>query len=319
MAQDDKDDDLVMVGDGVSEEDQPKVVTVEVDDEDGQEQLEADEGREEDQRAGHAEPEEDEKAEARKAERKTRRQRQKDARERDQRELHFLQGRNETLERQVMDLTRRQDATEVASVDHRLAQLDSAIRSADDVYAKAISAGEGEDAAEAQRIRDNLRDQAQGLRQWKEGQGPPGQEVTGPDPALVERVREWHGRNDWFDFGRRDEDSAIAGAIDDMLIRDGYDPTSGEYYDELDKRIANRLPHRAAGGGGNGADDTQDTTHSRGPKFRVGGQERPLRSNEVHISRDRREAMEEAGVWDDPKLRKKYLAQYAEWDRQHAE
>jgi hypothetical protein len=316
MAQDDKDDDLVMVGDGVTEEDQPKVVTVEVDDEDGQEQLEAAaEDAQEDERVGAAEGEDDQKAADRRAERKTRRQRQKDARDRDQRELTFLRSRNEQVERQLGDLSRRQDATEQAGVDHRLAQLDGAIRSADDVYAKAITAGEGEDAAEAQRIRDNLRDQAGQLRQWKESQGTEqAGEVVGPDPALVERVREWHGRNDWFDFGRRDEDSAIAGAIDDMLIRDGYDPTSGDYYDELDKRIANRLPHRALAG--NGADE--DTTRSRGPKFRVGGQERPLRSNEVHISRDRREAMEEAGVWEDPKLRKKYLAQYAEWDRQNA-
>lgn len=322
MDPNDKDEDLVMVGDGVEEGDQPGVVMV-TDDEGEAEELEA----QDDQRVGAGEPEEDDdKTEARKKEGKTRRQRQKAARDRDQRELRFLRTRNETVERQLGEMGRRLDGMESAGIDTRIAQLDNAIRSADDVYAKAIDANEGKDAAEANRIRENLKEQRDYLQQAKE-QGAVAPEQVQPDPVLIERVKDWHGRNDWYDFGRRDEDSAIAGAIDDMLIRDGYDPTSVEYYEELDKRIARRLPHLAQGKGrGNGADDYDDhlggeepaEPKSRGPKFRVGGRERPLKSNEVHISRERREAMEEAGVWEDPTLRKKYLAKYAEWDREHA-
>lgn len=329
MAIEEKDDDLVMVGDGVEEGDQGHTVMVpdddeqQAEDEGSEEELEAG-AQSDDERVGAGEPEDDDKIEARRQERKTRRQRQKDARDRDQRELKFLRSRNEQVERQISEISKRQDATEQATVDQRISQLDNAIRSADDVYAKAIDAGEGKDASEAMQIRDNLKDQKNYLQQYKE-QGAV--QPEGPDPALVERVREWHGRNDWFDFGRRDEDSAIAGAIDDMLMRDGYDPTSVEYYEELDKRISRRLPHLSQKGAGNGADDQDDDADtgdrggsqpSKGPKFRVGGRERPLKTNEVHISRERREAMEEAGVWEDPKLRKRYLAQYAEWDRQNA-
>jgi len=119
----------------------------------------------------------------------------------------------------------------------------------------------------------------------------------------------------------------IVGAIDDMMVRDGWDPRTPEYYDELDNRVARRLPHLAQKGkGGNGADDDLDddpgdgggARKPGGPRFRVGGRERPLKSNEVHISRERREAMEEAGVWEDPVLRKNYLKRYAEWDKEHA-
>jgi hypothetical protein len=194
------------------------------------------------------------------------------------------------------------------------------------VYAKAITAGEGDDAAEAQRIRDGLKEQRDGLKAYKE-QGAVQPVEEGPDPELVENVRIWHERNKYFDFGRRDEDSAIVGAIDDMMVRDGWDPRTPEYYDELDNRVARRLPHlKQKARGGNGADDDDlDDGDQRGgqrkpggPKFRVGGRERPLKSNEVHISRERREAMEEAGVWEDPVLRKNYLKRYAEWDREHA-
>lgn len=327
MAQDDKDDDLIMVGDGVEEGDQPGVVMVPDEDKDDEE-LELEVSPDDEQRLGAGEPEEDDKTEARRKERKTRRQRQKDARDRDQRELRFLRTRNEQVERQLGEVNRRVDGIETAGIDQRISQIDNAIRSADDVYAKAVSAGEGDDASEAQRIRDNLKDQKTYLQQAKD-QGAAMAEQAAPDPALVEQVRSWSERNTWFDFGRRDEDSAIAGAIDDMLIRDGYDPRTPEYYDELDVRVARRLPHLAQKkGGGNGADDLDDDDPGAddrggqrkpgGPKFRVGGRERPLKTNEVHISRDRREAMEEAGVWEDPTLRKRYLAKYAEWDREHA-
>lgn len=338
MAEKDKDDDLVMVGDGV-EEDDP--VTLRIDDDDAEkdrgddESLAADDDGDEDddRRLGAGEAEDDEKRESRRQERKTRRQRQKEAKERDQRELRFLRQRNEQVEKQLGDLSKRVQATETASIDGRIAQLDRAIESAEDVYAKAIDAGEGKDAAEAQRIRDSLRDQRNYLNQYKQ-QGVQQDDTPEVDPRLVENVRDWHSRNEWFDFARRDEDSAVAGAIDDMMVRDGFDPTTPEYYDELDRRIKRRLPHLAkgkGGGRGNGHDVDDDDagdagSHQRGgerkpggPRFRVGGQERPLKSNEVHISRERREAMEEAGVWEDPVLRKKYLKRYAEWDRENTQ
>jgi hypothetical protein len=37
--------------------------------------------------------------------------------------------------------------------------------------------------------------------------------------------------------------------------------------------------------------------------------------NEVYINPERKQALIEAGVWDDPILRKKYAARYAEYDR----
>jgi hypothetical protein len=328
MSTEEKDDDLVMVGDGVEEGEQQE--TPPTDDDENLDALDDGDGEgSDDTRMGGGEAVDDERTEARRTERKTRRQRQKEARDRDQRELGFLRSRNEQLEKNYSDLNRRVTASETSQIDGRINQLDNAIKSADDVYAKAISAGEGDDAAEAMRIRDSLKEQRDGLRAYKDQGGSAPPEQQGPDPALVEQVRGWHERNNWFDFGRRDEDSAIAGAIDDMLIRDGYDPRTPEYYDELDARIGRRLPHLAKKGGrGNGAGDDQggddagdqrgSQRTARGPKFRVGGRERPLKSNEVHISRERREAMEQAGVWDDPVLRKNYLKRYADWDREHA-
>jgi hypothetical protein len=37
------------------------------------------------------------------------------------------------------------------------------------------------------------------------------------------------------------------------------------------------------------------------------------------VSRERRDALIQAGVWDDPKLRLKYVKQYQKWDRENAD
>lgn len=326
---DDQDEEaLVMVGDGVEEGDQ-KAAPVDDKKKGGEDDDDDLEAGAEDKRAGHGEPEDDDKKERRRVENKSRRQRQKEARERDQTELKFLRTRNEDLEKRQVNLEKRQTSSEMAQVDQRIVQLDGAIKKADSVYAKAISAGEGDDAAEAMSIRDNLKEQRDGFKTYKDQLSAEPEEQA-VDPLTVENVRTWHDKNKWFDFGRRDEDSMIAGIIDDNMVRDGWDPRTLEYFVEFDKRIASRLPHLAAKGGkGNGEDhdDPDDRGERRGeggreqgggPRFRVGGRERSLKSNEVHISRDRREAMEEAGVWEDPVLRKNYLKRYAEWDKEHA-
>ncbi len=143
-------------------------------------------------------------------------------------------------------------------------------------------------------------------------------------------------------------DSKIAGAIDDSLMTEGFDPTEQDYFDEFNKRIAKHLPHRAlkklkANGKDRDAEDDDDLDEdeeqedegvsrrsakpkakangkeskqapSGGPKFRTGNG-RDLKPNEVFVSRERVEAMKELGVWDDVKLRNKYLARYRNYDK----
>ena len=45
-----------------------------------------------------------------------------------------------------------------------------------------------------------------------------------------------------------------------------------------------------------------------------GGRERALKSGEMYVSAERKEALIQAGVWDDTKLRNKYLKRYADYD-----
>jgi hypothetical protein len=116
---------------------------------------------------------------------------------------------------------------------------------------------------------------------------------------------------EWYDPQGRNEESAIVLAIDQGLVRDGYDPASEDYWDELKNRAARRLPERF----GKSAQKT-DREARGGPAVGSGREHAPQSTRkEIHISPERKQALIEAGVWDDPVLRMKYAKRYAEYDR----
>lgn len=258
----------------------------------------------------------DAEREARRLERRARKEREKAAKERNRRELDFLRKRNEDLERRFSGYEQRQVLSDIE-------QLDWHIQQAESVQALAIEKGQGADAIEAQRIRDQLRDKRSYLQGQKESivraateqSGKPApqqqaQEQEPPSPELVRHANDWKRKNSWYNQDRSDQDSTVAGAIDDRLVAEGFDPETEEYWDELTKRVKNVLPHRFK--------SQQDNRASGGPAMANGGRsERSLRPGEVYVSAERKAAMMEAGVWDDPKLRTRYLKQYQKYDSEH--
>jgi len=324
-----KDDDLVAIADDghpVPEDETTGIVTKPDEDDDEEE----DEGEEE-QRLGASEEDEDrgELRGKRKEERHDRRSRQKQARERDQKELGFLRARNESLERRFSTLDSRVTGSEVSSIDQAINSVKGNLLTADQVISRAIAAGKGEDAVEAMRIRDGLRDRFTQLTQAKQAVTKRG-DGSEPDPALISHAKAWTKSHSWWDPKGGDEDSLVVSAIDTALVNEGLDPKTSDYWDELSKRVAKRLPHRAAKGQRREVEEEEENDNvgnqregnngkaRGGPRFRTGGRERPLKKNEVYISAERKDAMVEAGVWDDPQLRQRYLKQYAQYDRDHS-
>ena len=71
---------------------------------------------------------------------------------------------------------------------------------------------------------------------------PSTQQTPEPDPKAVA----WADKNEW--FGKDVAMTSTAFAFHNQLIRDeGFDPTSDEYYAELDKRIVDAFPHKFDG------------------------------------------------------------------------
>jgi hypothetical protein len=347
---DDKVEELEPVGPGADMDDQEEIIRGT----DGEEvtdraaDLEADQHA--DEREGHAE-DDDETDPDRVKIRQRRREERRTKKERKERELNFLRQRNEQLERRQSEIDARMTQTEVVTIDGRIQTIEADIRKADDVYAEAISKGDGASAAEAQRIRDTLRDGLNDYKRARQGTINSARERLAPkqnevDPEVRARAEDWVSRNDWYDPKLGDDDSAIAKAIEDRLSREkgaGASKTDA-YWDELDRRLKKRLPHvfkndrddddddrdpdvrrgrdrddddreRNDRGRRNGNGRDEDKPAKRGgPRFTSGGRERPLKKGEVYVSEERRNAMEEAGVWDDPAIRNRYLKSYQNYD-----
>jgi len=326
MAEEDKKEDqeeeLVPVGEGVEEKKSlEEEIEEEKREEEGEDDLDGEEEEEEEEQRLGAGGEDEEKKSKRKEERKTRRQRQKTARDRDKKELKFLQDRNETLERRFSELDQRVGHSEVSQVDARITDLKSKIKLADQVISKAITSQDGDAYAEAQGIRDDLRDQLTRVNYAKNTLAARSSEQA-PDPTLIRHAQDWMEDHDWWDPNGRDADSRRVSRIDNQLVAEGYDPLTAEYWEELSDRVEEALPHRYGNGDererGSKKKTSKKTARKKGPTFSTGGRERPLKKNEVYISPERKAAMEEAGVWEDPELRQKYLKSYADYDRNAA-
>ena len=326
------------------ENDEPQYVAVEDEALQEEEVDSNDNDEEEDEgetRLGGGRDEDDEDADAsrraRRAENKSRRQRQRDARQRTERELNFLRSRNEDLERRFSRMEQNVDArvtnNELVGLEGQINKAKSDLQLANQVIASAADNHDGKNLAEALDHRDAIRDNLRGLQESKEylteERSDPQVQPEQLDPRHVAHAQQFMRENDWWDPSGRDQDSQTVLLIDRALVQEGYDPRSREYWDELRTRTEEALPdhfetQRDQGNddGNTGEADTGRAPRGRrqkGPQFRTGGRERPLKKNEVYISAERRSAMEEAGVWDDPVLRNKYLKAYADYDRNEDE
>jgi hypothetical protein len=252
--------------------------------------------------------------------------RRKQAIERDKTELNFLRQRNEALEKRMFNVEKTTVANTISSIDARLADTVAEVKAAERIMAKAIEAGNGDDAAKALRIRDEAMKKVQQLQIHKHQHSEAAQNLhresqaapapAGPDPDVASHAQNWVSKNSWYNPNGNDEASKIVLAIDQSLVESGYNPKTQEYWNELDKRVARRLPELKGGGNNDDSHDDDRRGQRRGPPVGSSRDNAPSSTRrEVYISPERKQAMTDAGVWDDPVLRQRYLKQYAKWDR----
>jgi hypothetical protein len=254
--------------------------------------------------------------------------RRKQAIERDKTELNFLRQRNESLEKRMFQVEKSVVGNTISGIDARIADTVAEVKAAERIMAQAIEAGNGDDAAKAMRIRDQAMQKVQQLQVHKHQQNQVAQELhqqaqapapqPGPDPEVASFAQDWMAKNSWYDPNAKDEASKIVLAIDQSLVESGYNPKTEAYWRELDKRVAKRLPDIKGGGNYDDSQDDDRRGQRRGPPVGSSRDQAPQSSRrEVYISPERKQAMTDAGVWDDPVLRQRYLKQYAKWDREN--
>jgi hypothetical protein len=254
--------------------------------------------------------------ERRRLEKLERKQRRDEAIKRDKVELDFLRKRNDDLERRLSAQEQRAHQSDLRGFDSEIQRAVQEAEMAEKVIAKAVAAGNGEDVTQAMRYRDQAMQRAQQL-QWQKQQAtqaPPPQSQV--DDLAMSYAKEFLKELDWYDPQGRDEDSAIVLAIDQAMAKDGYDARTEDYWDELRRRVQRRLPDKFDTKAGNTAPRREERTPRGGPAVGSGKEHAPASTRkEIYISPERKQALIEAGVWDDPVLRMKYVKRYAEYDR----
>ena len=252
--------------------------------------------------------------ERRRLEKLERKERRDKAITRDKVELDFLRNRNDELERRMSAQEQRAFQSDLGQIDAQIARAVNEAQMAERVIAKAVEVGNGEDVAKAMRYRDEAIAKVNQLNYQKQQatQRPPQAQQPMDDRAMM-HAKEFLEENKWYDPQGGDERSAIVLAIDQAMNKEGHDPRSEDYWDELRARVAKRLPEqfgKAARG------DREERVARGGPTVGSGREYAPASTRkEIYISPDRKQALVDAGVWDDPVLRMKYVKRYAEYDR----
>jgi hypothetical protein len=282
------------------------------DDEDTQEDQGSDESD------GDDEETDDERAKIREARREERRLKKELAKQREASSKHKISA----LEKRNEDLARRLAAVENTAASYQFAQIDKALEDeatrVEYAKMKMLQAAQSNDAAGQIEYLEQLTEAKQRLQQVQhykkqqlEAAKSPKQNVPSEMSNEVQQnATRWLKKNSWFDPQARDTDSRIAKVVDQELAADGWDPTDSEYWDELDSRLSSRLPHRYTAKGGNNKRSSAGPTASS----RVANTT-SAKPGTITLSRERVQAIKDAGSWDDVEKRNKMIRAYASYDR----
>tara|TARA_R110000868_G_scaffold1040_6_gene7951 strand:- start:345 stop:1313 length:969 start_codon:yes stop_codon:yes gene_type:complete len=248
-----------------------------------------------------------------------RREVRKRAKDHAERELHFLREQNNDLMRRVSAVEGHALTTNVQSIEQRMQEALRDAQQAEQIMARAVEAGNGDDMATALRLRDEANRRAWDLSQSKQKVEQVRHQAAhpGPDPRVRSLAQEWLTANPWYDPSGRDEDSRITKAIDDGLVSQGYDPKQPDYWHELTRRVSTRL------GGAPAAQEDEApepaAARRKAPPTGNSREHAPVSTRkEVYVTPERKQAMMDAGVWDEPTLRTRYLKAYQAYDKTSA-
>ena len=230
--------------------------------------------------------------------------------------ISSLQKKNQALEERLAKVEKRTSGAELARVDKAIDDAGVSVEYAKMKIQEAVNAGDGASMTRAQELWYEAQRKLESLKSLREQatrqmSQPPNQGIQPPNVAVQRRASEWMAKNPWYDPRNGDFDSETAFRIDQRLTAEGFDPTSDEYWDEMDSRVKQYLPHRATSG-----EPAPRRDPPRSAVTSTGRDSSPSpRAGQMVISPERVAAMKEAGVWDNPEKRNKMIKSYAAYDR----
>jgi len=224
-------------------------------------------------------------------------------------QLNLLRKQNEELMARLSVVERKTHNADLARIEKAIEDQETRVNYAKIKMSEAMSAGDGDTYNQAQEIWLEARNQVSALKNVKEQASRPQVTNSIPDPRLQKHATEWMERNAWYNPNGSDTDTRIAKIVDEELIKEGWDPTNSDYWEELDNRLSKRINHRYN-------DNTSVRTVSKGPRSVVTSSGRESvngNSNRATMTLlpEQVRAIKEAGMWDDPIKRAKIIKRYA--------
>lgn len=270
--------------------------------------------------------------ERRRLQRAENKERRRQGRQRTEAQLLETQAELRRMQEQFAELNSRINGSDLAQLDQRLAAEQQAITYLQSVIADAVKTQNGDAAADAMtrlqqatqnasRLSDLRRQMATAPQRTQPSAG------TRLDPRAISLGNKWLAENPWYNPRENSTETAIVLAIDSQLSREGYDPTTEGYWEELTER-ASRHVRGAASGGRAEPNDRGGSSYNGGaapPRRPVksvvtgSGREGSSASSGAPksgyvLSAERVKALKDAGHWEDPKLRNEAIRRYRDYD-----
>lgn len=263
----------------------------------------------EDSRLAESQDDTDDEVTASRKRRLQRRDVQKKARERSERELAMLREQNAMLLQRMSAVEQQAVGVNETTLRARLQESVNRVTMAEQIMARAAEAGNGDDIVAALRVRDEAKAEAEQLLQARQRL----KTQAAPVGRVAEYAQSWVSQNPWYDPSGRDPDSALTKQIDSTLAAEGYDPNTRAYWEELTARVADALTSKTPA---QKADEPANRQAPRkGPPVGDTREHAPTTTRkEIYVTPERKQAMIEAGAWDDPVKRKRYLKAYQDYD-----
>ena len=129
--------------------------------------------------------------------------------------------------------------------------IDSQVQAQQDLARLAIE-NERVKATEAKRERVQA---SEGGQQVQQPQVPQQQRMQQPPPPPDPKAESWAEKNEW--FGKDEPMTLTSFSIHRKLVDQGFDPSSDEYYSEIDKQMRDTFPQKFSSDGGNEITPTQ--------------------------------------------------------------
>lgn len=238
--------------------------------------------------------------------------------------------RGDYWEKQAKDLAKRQYENDKTNLESTVEQADSAIERTRADLERAIEDG---NTKEQVRLTDDLTN-------WKakkaraeaslENLAPDGNvqpfddKMSSPKAKTQSEADRWmDDRGDWYRQPGFEKATRLANRLDKELYKEGYDPKTAEYFEELDRRIKAQMPDLyddvAPTADDGNTDDGGETKRKRSPVAPVDGdqgRQRVQRGSKVKLDAEDFANMRAFGLdTNDPEVLKEYARNKKESDQ----